>query len=683
MRNSVAPIGKSIVILALIAGSSLVLAQDGKGTGEINSIWAGIKWLLEQILSENLIQKFIQGATGIASNLQGPARVLAGVLALISLLWGVMIAFIDKKPPLNAALEALLFAVIAALMIQNFTWVSESAIALAKNVMGGSTVAEQATLFVKAMFNALGSIATKVFEAISKLNFWEFFKALPALAAIVVAIVFGALSVVSLMGVALQGPFALAIGLSISPLIAATIANQYTRRWFDQWLNFMVASAFLTAMVFVAIKLLSEPLLVMVNSINTGAQNSLAGGAVQIAVMLYFSSKMLSAVPSICDAIFPGRTGAGAIATSAQEMAKAATTFAAGVAAARVATMTTAKEAIRTTGNAATNVRSAMVEGAKVASTASGSGIDRVAKGVTAGGASMASEPLAKAATAVSNVAASVAQGWKEDGDRKLGDRVASAINNTSTAIKANNISAAKIAKGSVQFATGAATAVAGTMALKVSEAVSGLAGAGTAAARAATGKTGSQTRKDMSGVPDPVVRTDLASQRDKGSSGGQNKGPSASSGPGPSQGGSPATGDSAASGNSSQIRSAMNSGSQGTTTNGQGGGTKPGSDPSSTNSGSGSSNTAAQIRSAMTSQGSSAGASSGSKSGNTTSGNASNSEKSSGEGRNDSSSKDKSEATKIRSDMQSAGSQSIGQPQEKPAPEQKDSSSQTKKGEG
>lgn len=93
------------LLTALFLGASVAYAAQ-EGQSEALSILEALRWLSGRLLSESVLQQFVDKGKELASGMLGPARILAGGLALVSLLWGVLMAFINKKSPLNAVVEA-------------------------------------------------------------------------------------------------------------------------------------------------------------------------------------------------------------------------------------------------------------------------------------------------------------------------------------------------------------------------------------------------------------------------------------------------------------------------------------------------------------------------------------------------------------------------------------------------
>ncbi|UUZ66555.1 hypothetical protein LP417_33935 (plasmid) [Polaromonas sp. P1-6] len=88
--------------------ASATAASSGAGdTGamSLNMISA----VIDRTIGQDLLLKFKDKALSIAAALTPAALVIAGALALATLLWQVLIAMINKESPLTAATEAVLF----------------------------------------------------------------------------------------------------------------------------------------------------------------------------------------------------------------------------------------------------------------------------------------------------------------------------------------------------------------------------------------------------------------------------------------------------------------------------------------------------------------------------------------------------------------------------------------------
>ncbi len=490
------------LLTALFLGASVAYAAQ-EGQSEALSILEALRWLSGRLLSESVLQQFVDKGKELANGMLGPARILAGGLALVSLLWGVLMAFINKKSPLNAVVEAGIFASLSALMIQNFAWVSDGVYKLAKDAMGQSSLPAKAASFLESLVVGFGAILANIFGRIFDIGFLDILQILPAVFAVLLALVFGLLAFVTLLGLALQGPFALGIGLAVAPMIAATIASPYTRRWFDQWLNFMVGAAFSTAMIWIALSLLMAPMEVMINDASNGKHTILAGAAFQIALLMFFASKMLAAVPSISDAIFPGRTGAGSIAASARDFAS----MKVDIAKMTAATVATAKLLGANAGKAAqaglnggSNVSRAMTTGWEaVRGDARSGAVEKVGAAAMRGGESMVNDVGGRVSSATGRAVDAVSRGWQTDEFKgvKLGDRVANALKTASGELKNADIGVGSAMAAGAQAAGGVAMATAGA-ATKLAGGALDAAGQGVAAGYRTVTRSSAERRKSV-----------------------------------------------------------------------------------------------------------------------------------------------------------------------------------------
>jgi hypothetical protein len=248
-----------------------------------------------------------------AGKLNNAALILAGALATTSLMWRVLMAMVTKKSPLDAAVEVMIFGTLTALLIANYATVVNVFAGIASDVLGTLTsggVGGALREFVTSSFSVIGSIFSNFDTGTGALGFIT--ASIDVIAGFVVAIAvlfLAAKAFVSILSVFMMGPIFFAVGVVFGPLMIATLAADYTRKWFDQWLNFMVGSAFLTVTAVVVLKIMG--------AVIGASAVGLAGGGTAVAmlgVLILVSSmaKLFEAVPAMTDAIFPGRTGAGA-----------------------------------------------------------------------------------------------------------------------------------------------------------------------------------------------------------------------------------------------------------------------------------------------------------------------------------------------------------------------------------
>jgi len=302
------------IFVALLATAALfpVAAHAAESSETLVLVAKAMKDVINAVIGKEFADKVKNAALALSGNVSGVALALAGVLTLLSLIWGVMLAMLEKKSVVTAAFEALLFGVIAAALIKSFSLLANTVYDIAMAVLNavGLNVGETFVDFVKSIFDPVG----KIFQSISDQAEWTWAFAdvlvdgIFAMLILLVAAWFLIQAASSIMGVFIMGPIFVGVGMVIGPLMCATLASGYTRQWFSQWLNFLVGASFLTVTAVVVMKLLTGVFETAFTSMGGGKSSAVALGVAMIAAGL---SKLFEAIPNITDAIFPGRTGAG------------------------------------------------------------------------------------------------------------------------------------------------------------------------------------------------------------------------------------------------------------------------------------------------------------------------------------------------------------------------------------
>ncbi|ABM59423.1 type IV secretion system protein [Verminephrobacter eiseniae] len=306
--------GKSAVwplALSMISGGAYAQGQE---PGPADSL-VFIADIINSILGKNLIQLFVDSAMTIADKLDPLAMGLAAGLALIAMLWALLVAMIDKSSALTAMVEPLIFAVLTALLLANYGMLVNDIVQLGQEVIEvtGKSVGEAFMGFVNVFLRTFSKMfAASVKEAGFTLKFAEVLgEMLITLLFLAIAFVFILLACKELIGVFLIGPVALGIGVALGPLFIATLPLPKTRRWLDQWLNFLINAAMLTALAIIAMVLVQELVIDVADKFQTPNDKATIGKAIAIALVAAGLGKVFSAIPGFADALLPGRTGAG------------------------------------------------------------------------------------------------------------------------------------------------------------------------------------------------------------------------------------------------------------------------------------------------------------------------------------------------------------------------------------
>ena len=295
-------------------------AGAGNGTGnEVESLRL-IAQVIDSVLGRSTIDMFVGAGMPIASNLNGLAMSIAGALALIALLWALLIAMLSKKSAFSAMMEPVIFSALTAMLLTNYGMIVGDVVDLGQKAISasGTSVGTAFTNFVDTFF---GSFINIFISVLSRFKFsWGFFSiVLEAVIALVILAGAGVLILIAMkdiVAVFLTGPVALGIGVAVGPLFIATLPMPATRRWFDQWINFLINAAMLTALAVIVMVLIQNAILNTMKGFMVG-QTGTVGKLLALALIAASLSKVFQAIPSFADALFPGRTGAGSAMSSA------------------------------------------------------------------------------------------------------------------------------------------------------------------------------------------------------------------------------------------------------------------------------------------------------------------------------------------------------------------------------
>jgi type IV secretory pathway VirB6-like protein len=286
--------------------------------------------LIDSVLGKDLIATFKDGAMGIANGFLGGAKVIAGALALASLIWNLLIAQINREPAMPVVAESLIFAIVTAALLASYSTMVDFVTSL------GSWAASQANGSVGTAATTLfGSVMQAIVDNFTRIgtgggsSWWDILTGALANAidvlfsflVLVFALIFVAYSMVELVSVVLIGPVILGLAIAVGPLFVAMLASHWTRRWFEQWFNFLVNGAFLYAITVIVVTLVATGIGPAMKA-DTGA--TLSGQAIAIALLALGLGKIFSSIPAFADGLFPGRTAAGSAITRGRDAAAAA-----------------------------------------------------------------------------------------------------------------------------------------------------------------------------------------------------------------------------------------------------------------------------------------------------------------------------------------------------------------------
>lgn len=325
-----------LLFAGLFLASGVALAQVAPDASGSKSLYV-ISGAVDNVLGQNLTDNFKSAGLDIATRLMGGAKILAGALALATLLWQVLIAMVNGDSVFVAATESVLYAVVAAALLAMYPQIVNDIVGLGTWMLGatGKTLGTAVHDFMIVMFVKMIDVIVKGFENVVSLKGLIFLSALDGIVSMLllaVATFFMITALVELIGVVLAGPVVIGIAIALGPLFIATLASHWTRRWFSQWINFLVNGAMLTGMVVIVLILVTGFIATGVGAASTGY---LTGEALMLALLGAGMGKIFSSIPSLADGLFPGRTSAGSASaggkaiTSAPQAAKSAATSAA------------------------------------------------------------------------------------------------------------------------------------------------------------------------------------------------------------------------------------------------------------------------------------------------------------------------------------------------------------------
>lgn len=326
-----------IKFLPLLLLSFGARAEEGKGA-EIFSLKI-VEEMINSVFGKSTVDVFVAGALSIASRLNSMAMGLAGILALISILWGLLFAILEKKSVFSSVMETLVFCVLTVLLLGNYQLIIQDVVNLGQKTIeaSGGSVGEAFTGFIKTFVSAF----VKLFDAAIS-NFegsWSFLtiamEVIVSLIFLVIAAIFVFVSLVELVAVFLMGPVGLGIGVAIGPLFIATLPWNETRSWIKKWLDFIIVSSMITALAVIVMVLIQNVLVETVKAIGApGESGASVGRVIAFALICASLSKIFGNIPAFADALFPGRSGVpsskGEAAKSGVNAAKAAVAGAAG-----------------------------------------------------------------------------------------------------------------------------------------------------------------------------------------------------------------------------------------------------------------------------------------------------------------------------------------------------------------
>lgn len=377
------------LVLCILSSATFAQSTPPAGSGEgafsglLENITGAFTYVVDNSIGAGFADAVKNSALGLAARTQTVAYSFAGILALISIFWKGMLTMLERKSIIAPVMEVLIYSSVAVAVIANYTVFVEQiwdiATALLNAIAGAGGVGAALGTYISTFFGAVGTIFRSISDTWASVGFWQattmMMDMLGSVILLVGICIMMIMASVEIIGVFVMGPVFFAVGIVFGPIMIATLASDFTRKWFDQWLNFLISSAMLTTVAVTVLMLLSATAGAAASRIAAtpgGGFLALIG----LGILTMSLSKLFSAVPAITDAIFPGRTGAGsAIAPSGGASALAAAAIGAtglGIAARAAANAPgQAANAVITGLNAKSNITASMASaGASVATMA-------------------------------------------------------------------------------------------------------------------------------------------------------------------------------------------------------------------------------------------------------------------------------------------------------------------------
>jgi type IV secretory pathway VirB6-like protein len=136
------------------------------------------------------------------------------------------------------------------------------------------------------------------------------------------------ISIADVLGLLLLGPFLFAIGIAFGPLMIAGLVTPWTRDYFKKWVQFLVLSAALQAVLTVIISIATTVIGEVKNQMMKSDQPT-AVSLFILTILVMLVSSLISQAPAVASAMFPGHIGADsgggdAANKAAKHVAKAA-----------------------------------------------------------------------------------------------------------------------------------------------------------------------------------------------------------------------------------------------------------------------------------------------------------------------------------------------------------------------
>lgn len=273
--------------------------------------------LIDSVLGKNLISAFTSGGMTISTGLLTGAKIIAGTIALASMLWGLIKAHADHESPMAVIVESLLFAMVTAVLLSMYSQIVSNVADFGTWVTGaiGGSLGSSVTNLFGSIIKAIGAAMAKLSNgAPSGMSFWSggfsnIIDSVLSFIVLIVALLFVVGAIVELVSVILLGPVIFGLAIAFGPIFIATIPSGWTRAWFNHWWNFLISGALLYAVAVAVVQLVSTAIGAAIQTPPAGGGTILIGQALAMALVCRALGSIFAQIPRMSDGLFPGRHG--------------------------------------------------------------------------------------------------------------------------------------------------------------------------------------------------------------------------------------------------------------------------------------------------------------------------------------------------------------------------------------
>lgn len=268
--------------------------------------------LINHVFGRDTVQIFINAALSIANGLNSFAMQLAGVLAILSIIWGVTVAVSSQKSALPVLIEVVLLSALTFLLLSNYSVIVNDLVAIGQKVIevSGASIGDAFQDFINTLIKTFMITFNASIE--NRGSNFEWMKMLVdrviALVLMIFAFIVLMLSVKDLIGVLILGPVSIGVGVAVGPILLAGIPNGYTRQLAERWVNFMISSAMITAMVVLVLVLMKNTIMeVFVQVVGQNPESAgTTGKIVALAILIASMQQVFNKIPDMVNQLFPG-----------------------------------------------------------------------------------------------------------------------------------------------------------------------------------------------------------------------------------------------------------------------------------------------------------------------------------------------------------------------------------------